>query len=85
MAKPTSELVYLKKNGQLVLGYVNTFDLTEPSGSWQQILDAKSGEVLETNRLDIPKKPTELYQLAKANKLQPFEQKRNSMLQDKLR
>lgn len=79
LAKPTTELVYVKTRGSLILSYVNSFDLTAPGGSWQQIIDASSGKVLETNRLDVPKKPTKIYQLARDNKLEPFERKNNSI------
>lgn len=58
LSEPKSQLVYFPKGKQLVLAYQNTLELSAPRGSWRQVVDANSAEVLKTQRLDVPHKAT---------------------------
>jgi len=57
-AYPDSELVYVIRGKQLTLAYQVDLSLTEPQGSWRQFVAVNTGKVLNTTRLDTPKKIT---------------------------
>ncbi|WP_144392248.1 proprotein convertase P-domain-containing protein [Pleionea sediminis] len=52
LSKPETELGYLVRGDRLVLVYKNQIELTSPRGAWQQWVDAQSGKVIYSERLD---------------------------------
>jgi subtilisin-like proprotein convertase family protein len=56
LSEPQSELVYVPRGQQLRLAFQNTLELSDPRGSWRQLIDVDTGEILKTWRLDVPHK-----------------------------
>jgi hypothetical protein len=54
LAAPKAEMAYLVRGKQLQLVYVTSMYLNQPYGEWQQLVDAKSGEVIAVERTDLP-------------------------------
>ncbi|MCO7225172.1 Ig-like domain-containing protein [Pleionea sp. CnH1-48] len=55
-SQPTGELVYVNQNGEFRLVYKASLLPSLPRGDWELLVDATSGEVLKTRRIDLPLK-----------------------------
>ncbi|PIP78985.1 MAG: hypothetical protein COW84_10495 [Gammaproteobacteria bacterium CG22_combo_CG10-13_8_21_14_all_40_8] len=54
ISEPKSELMYVNEGKLFRLVYVTQLNATSPQGSWQQMVDAKTGQIVTAHRVDLP-------------------------------